>query len=203
MLQTLDSIGRICNYGGAWAKSETSTVYEKGFTAFGLSELLEVWLSDNSSASVKLALKYVAKKHVLCFQHFRQHLWDAISSFNHLDKSRFWNRVMKIMKWRGYTSDDALLQDIMDLVSDFSANQRCHTLLIELKDLRRKLCIFHVSKICTMMRVASSIAESTHSAIKGGGEFKKLLRASNFYESMLHILRTCLDWGLDQNWNRF
>jgi hypothetical protein len=40
-----------------------------------------------------------------------------------------------------------------------------------------------------LMRVASSIAESTHSAIKGGGEFKKLLRASNFYETMLHILQ--------------
>ena len=96
---------------------------------------------------------------------------------------------MKIMKWRGYTGDAALLQDIQDLIRDFSDNDRCRTLLIELRDLRTKLCIFHVSKICTMMRVASSIAESTHSAIKGGGEFKKLLRASNFYESMLHILQ--------------
>ena len=190
-MQTLDSLGRICNYGGAWAKTETSAVYQKGFDLFGVSNILEVWMSDNSTASVKLAAIYDAesKKHVLCFQHFRQHLWDAIAAFNHADKKRFWTSVMMIMRWKGYRDDEALVQDIDALTADFFHNARCRTLLNELKLYRTKLCIFHVSKVFTMMRIASSIAESTHSAIKGGGEFKKLLRASNFYESMLHILQ--------------
>ena len=187
--QTLDNLGRICLYGGAWAKTETAAVYQKGFDLFGISQLLEVWISDNSKAAAKLASTYAAKVHVLCFQHFRQHLWDAIASFTHEAKKNFWNKVMKIMKWRGYTNDEALVHDIDALASEFNRHERCRELLTELKKLRTKLCIFHVSKICTMIRVASSIAESTHSAIKGGGEFKQLLRASNFYESMLHILQ--------------
>jgi hypothetical protein len=96
---------------------------------------------------------------------------------------------MKIMKWRGYNDDDALVRDIDALSTQYSVHSRVCALLKDLKRQRAKLCIFHVSKVCTMMRVASSIAESTHSAIKGGGEFKKLLRASNFYESMHHILQ--------------
>ena len=100
------------------------------------------------------------------------------------------------MKWRGYRDDHALLHDINALILDCVPESRCHELVTELKHLRQKLCIYHVSQFCTMMRVASSIAESTHSAIKGGGEFKKMLRASNFYETMLHILqlmKICID----------
>ena len=182
-------MGRICLYGGAWAKTETAAVYLKGFDLFGISQLLEVWISDNSKAAAKLASTYAAKVHVLCFQHFRQHLWDAIASFTHEAKKTFWNKVMKIMKWRGYRDDHALLHDINALILDCVPESRCHELVTELKHLRQKLCIYHVSQFCTMMRVASSIAESTHSAIKGGGEFKKMLRASNFYETMLHILQ--------------
>ena len=185
----MDSLGRICLYGGAWAKSESSAVYERGFELFGISDLLEVWISDNSKASAKLAATYAQKRHVLCFQHFRQHLWDSIASFNHQVKKSFWSKVMKVMKWRGYSDDATLLQDINSLIDECEPGTRSHELMIELRDLRTKLCIFHVSQCCTMMRVASSIAESTHSAIKGGGEFKKLLRASNFFESMLHILQ--------------
>ncbi len=181
-------MGRICLYGGAWAKTETAAVYQKGFDLFGISPLLKVWISDNSSAAAKLASMYEAV-HVLCFQHFRQHLWDAIASFTHVAKKAFWNKVMKIMKWRGYPNDDALLRDINALILECEAGSRCHELVLELKELRTKLCMHHISKCCTMMRVASSIAESTHSAIKGGGEFKKMLRASNFYETMLHILQ--------------
>ncbi len=96
---------------------------------------------------------------------------------------------MKIMKWRGYSVENDLLQDIQQLRALFPFNERVQALLLDLEKYREKLCIFHVSKFVTMMRVASSIAESTHSAIKGGGEFKKLLRASNFYETMLHILQ--------------
>ena len=95
---------------------------------------------------------------------------------------------MKVMTWRGYESDADLLQDIEELRAEYQ-NSRVQELLKDLTKYRFKLCIFHVSKIMTLMRVASSIAESTHSAIKGGAEFKKLLRASNFYESMLHILQ--------------
>jgi hypothetical protein len=182
-------LGRICHYGGAWAKSETSAVYERGFDLFGISNLLDVWISDNSKAAAKLAATYERKRHVLCFQHFRQHLWDSIATFNHQVKKSFWSKAMKIMKWRGYSDDATLLQDINSLIAECEPGSRCRELMIELRDLRRKLCIFHVSQCCTMMRVASSIAESTHSAIKGAGEFKKLLRASNFFESMLHILQ--------------
>lgn len=145
-MQTLDSLGRICLYGGAWAKSETAAVYEKGFDLFGLSEILEVWISDNSKAAAKLASIYATKRHALCFQHFRQHLWEAIASFTHVAKTRFWNRVMKIMKWRGYNDDDALLRDIDDMIGECAPTSRPHELLLELKILRTKLCIFHVSK---------------------------------------------------------
>lgn len=164
-------------------------MYQKGFELFGLTDILEVWLSDNSTASDKLAAVYSLKRHVLCFQHFRQHLSDAIASFTHADRKYFWTNIMKIMKWRGYGHDDAIVQDIDALSAKYSTYGRVCTLLQDLKKLRAKLCVFHVSKFFTMMRVASSIAESTHSAIKGGCEFKKMLRSNNFYESMLHILQ--------------
>jgi hypothetical protein len=186
--KALDSLGRICLYGGAWTKTETSDVYQRGFELFALDRSLEVWLSDCSPAALKLATIYADKKHVLCSQHFRQHLRDAIATFTLQNKTAFWSLAMKVMTWRGYESDADLLQDIEELRAEYQ-NSRVQELLKDLTKYRFKLCIFHVSKIMTLMRVASSIAESTHSAIKGGAEFKKLLRASNFYESMLHILQ--------------
>jgi hypothetical protein len=136
---------RICHYGGARAKSETSAVYER-VDLFGISNLLDVWISDNSKAAAKLAATYERKRHVLCFQHFRQHLWDAIATFNHQVKKSFWSKVMKIMKWRGYSDDATLLQDINSLIAECEPGSRCRELMIELRDLRRKLCIFHVSQ---------------------------------------------------------
>lgn len=96
---------------------------------------------------------------------------------------------MKIMKWRGYKEDDAVVADITALSAQYSKYARVCVLLQDLQRGRVKLCIFHVSKVFTMMRVASSIAESTHSSIKGGCEFKRMLRTNNFYETMLHILQ--------------
>ena len=83
-------------------------MFEKGFKLFGLTDILEVWISDNSSAADKLAALYSSKRHVLCFQHFRQHLSDAIASFSHAERRHFWSNIMKIMKWRGYNDDDEM-----------------------------------------------------------------------------------------------
>jgi hypothetical protein len=177
--QTLDSLGRICHYAGAWAKTETCDVYKRGFYLFGIEELLEVWISDCSTASLKLATTYANKRHVLCFQHFRQHLWDAVATFNLADKNSFWRLAMKIMKWRGYSCDNDLLGDIRQLKTLFPGSARIQELLSDLEKYREKLCIFHVSKCTTMMRVASSIAESTHSAIKGGGEMSLRQRSGS------------------------
>lgn len=72
---------------------------------------------------------------------------------------------MKVMKWRGYATDAELVQDIEELQNRFR-NARLTVVLGDLMKHRHQLCIFHVSKFLTMMRVASSIAESTHAAIK-------------------------------------
>lgn len=146
-------------------------------------------MSDQSAASFKLE-QYTNAVHTLCFQHFRQHLSDSIATFTLPDRTSFWSLAMKVLKWRGYASDDDLVADITQLQRRFAAsNGRVAELLSTLHTHRQKLCMFHVSKVFTMMRIASSAAESTHSAMKGGGEFKRLLRASNFYESLLHILQ--------------
>ena len=98
--------------------------------------------------------------------------------------------AMKIMKWRGYSSDDALVVDIQALQGEFSnGNERFFQIMADLFRFRHKLCNFHVSKVFTNMRIASSIAESTHSAIKGGGELARVMRASNFYEALVQVLQ--------------
>lgn len=174
-----------------YAPSETAEVYLKGFTLFGLKDLLKTFMSDSSTASFKLArlLADSLEAHALCFQHFRQHLWDAVAAFPYDLKSQFWTLAMKVLKWRGYADDAALMMDIMQLQHTFAPrSDRVATLLTDLVNLRQKLCMFHVSKVFTMMRVASSVAESVHSAIKGGNEFSRLLKASNLYETLLHIL---------------
>ena len=160
-------------------------MYKKGFDYFGITDILKSWMSDCSQASLKLET-LLGLPHALCFQHFRQHLWDAVSTFDVPSKEAFWKLAMKVMKWRGYAADAELVQDIEELQNRFR-NARLTVVLGDLMKHRRQLCIFHVSKFLTMMRVASSIAESTHAAIKG--DFKRLLRASNFYETMLHILQ--------------
>lgn len=173
-----------------FAPAETAEVYAKGFRLFGLWDKLETFMSDSSPASFKLEQILVGKNHTLCFQHFRQHLWDAAASFSLNDKSAFWTLAMKILKWRGYSDDDHLMSDIAELQRRFELrSDRMSTVLRHLLSNRHKLCMYHVSKTWTSMRIASSIAESTHSAIKGAGEFNRLLRASNFYESLLHIFQ--------------
>lgn len=148
-------------------------------------------MSDSSPASFKLEQLLLGKFHTLCFQHFRQHLCDAIATFTLAERTSFWSLAMKVLKWRGYASDDDLTAEISDLQHRFAhVNDRVADLLSTLLRNRQKLCMFHVSKVFTMMRIASSAAESTHSALKGGGEFKRLLRASNLYESLLHILQS-------------
>ena len=178
------------HYAGAYAKSETAEVYRRCFELCGI--LPAVWISDCSSASLKLETLGIwsGTDHVLCFQHFRQHLWDAIATFALNEKVRFWSLAMKILKWRGYSSDDELLADIRSLQGTFSSrNCRVAEVLDDLARFRSKLCNFHISKLFTNMRIASSIAESTHSAIKGGGELSRVMRGSNFYEAMVHILQ--------------
>ena len=190
MLQTIDSLGRIAHYAGAYAKTETAEVYRRGFELCGI--LPDVWISDCSSASLKLETLdlWSDKVHILCFQHFRQHLWDAIATFNLVKKTRFWSMAMKIMKWRGYSSDDALVVDIQALQGEFNhENERVAQIMADLFRFRHKLCNFHVSQVFTNMRIASSIAESTHSAIKGGGELARVMRGSNFYEALVQVLQ--------------
>ena len=115
--QALDSLGRVVYYGGAWAKEETSDVYRKGFDLFGITEILESWMSDAHQSSFKLE-GLLRVPHLLCFQHFRQHLWEAILTFDVPQKDAFWKLAMKVMKWRGYATDDELAADISEL-------QRC------------------------------------------------------------------------------
>ena len=148
-------------------------------------------MSDCSSASLKLQdmEELRGKAHVLCFQHFRQHLWDAVATFNLRDKNEFWTLAMKVLKWRGYSDDEQLQGDILSLQRMHGArNDRVRQVLGDLMKYRMMLCCFHVSKVFTNMRIASSIAESTHSAIKGGGELSRYLRASNFTN---HCFRSC------------
>ena len=190
MLQTLDSLGRIVHYAGAYAKTETAEMYRRCFELCGF--VPDVWVSDCSSASLKLETldDWLHTAHVLCFQHFRQHLWDSIATFVLSDKTAFWSLAMKILKWRGYASDEDLLVDIRSIQASFAnKNARVAQVLEDLVRFRTKLCIFHVSKLFTNMRIASSIAESTHSQIKGGGEFSRVMRACNFYEAMVQILQ--------------
>ena len=98
--------------------------------------------------------------------------------------------AMKILKWRGYSTDDDLVADIRSLQAAFSnRNALVVQVLHDLLRFRQKLCNFHVSKLFTNMRIASSIAESTHSAIKGGNELSRVMRGSNFYEAMLQVLQ--------------
>jgi hypothetical protein len=173
-----------------YAPSESAEVYKKGFELFGLAALLKGFMSDSSPASFKLEQELLGTYHTLCFQHFRQHLSDAIATFTLAEKTPFWTLAMKVLKWRGYASDNALMADIIDLQQLAHHNARVAELIVTLVNQREKLCMFHVSKVFTMMRIASAAAEATHSALKGAGEFKRLLRASNFYESLLHILQS-------------
>ena len=185
--QALDSLGRIVHYGGAWAKEETSNVYQRGFDLFGITPILQSWMSDAHQSSFKLET-VLGVPHMLCFQHFRQHLWEAVLTFDVARRDAFWKLAMKVMKWRGYATDNDLVADISELQRFVSVGTaRLQVVLTDLLKHRHQLCMFHVSKVFTMMRVASSIAESTHAAIKG--DVKRLLRASNFYETMLHILQ--------------
>ena len=190
-MQAIDSFGRIAQYGGVYAPSETAEMYVQGFTLFGVKELLLAYMTDASPASFKMERSLVGKFHALCFQHFRQHLWDAIATFSLDDKNTFWTLAMKVLRWRGYIDDTALMVDIQALIRLFAhRNQEIAKQLSFLEEHREKLCTFYVSKVFTMMRIASSTAESVHSSLKGGGEFKRILRASNFYESLMHILQS-------------
>jgi hypothetical protein len=81
-MQAIDSFGRIAQYGGVYAPSETAEMYVQGFTLFGVKELLLAYMTDASPASFKMERSLVGKFHALCFQHFRQHLWDAIATFS-------------------------------------------------------------------------------------------------------------------------
>lgn len=56
-------------------------MYKKGFDYFGITDILKSWMSDCSQASLKLET-LLGVPHALCFQHFRQHLWDAVSTFD-------------------------------------------------------------------------------------------------------------------------
>lgn len=191
MKQAIDSFGRIVLYAGVYAPTEAAEVYKRGFELFGLATRLKGFMTDSSSASFKLEEELHGTFHTLCFQHFRQHLSDAIATFTFTERTSFWTLAMKVLRWRGYASDDALMADITDLQERFRhANARIADLLTTLVSNRQKLCMFHVSKVFTMMRIASAAAEAMHSALKGAGEFKRLLRASNFYESLLHILQS-------------
>ena len=152
-------------------------------------EGLLTFMSDCSPASLKLATT-ILKRHVLCFQHFRQHLSDAVSSFSFEQKNEFWQLVMKVLKWRGYSSDDALVEGIAELQRIHGPrNVRVRQVLADLMRHRVALCAFHVTKVLTMLRIASSAAEATHSSLKGAGEFRRLLRASNFFETLQHIIQ--------------
>ena len=163
-IQALDSFGRIAHYAGVFSATECEAVYSEGFELFGVLGSLISFMSDCSTAALRLAAK-IMKDHALCFQHFRQHLWDAVATFSFSDKNEFWQLAMKVLKWRGYASDAALMVDITALQQRFARrNSRVAQVLGDLVKHRKALCAHHVSQIFTMMRIASAVAESTHSA---------------------------------------
>jgi hypothetical protein len=184
----MDSFGKLACCGVMFNESESESSITELLDECGILAILKTLISDESKASLAFILNHPQIAHILCRWHWLKHFNTSMDNVSINDKEAVTKRVMKVLKWRGYSSDDALLEDIRAIQRTYrSLNSKLASELKSLETLRVKLCSFHTLQSVCLGKSTSQLSEVFNSSIKGGNELSRILRANNYHQTLTHI----------------
>ena len=116
----LDSFGKLACCGVLFTESESETSLEDLLQQCGIFAVLKTLISDESKASLSFILKNPSIAHLLCRWHWLKHFNTSMDHVTIQTKEQLLPKVMKVLKWRGYSSDQALMADITSLQREYA-----------------------------------------------------------------------------------
>lgn len=184
ILVVVDALGFSMPAGFSLNQSENNEVVKTTLEKSRLASPGKTLMSDGAQAFASIA-EQLRMLHILCAYHYQQTSME-VKGLSGGDRNLFMSVVNSFI-YNDFVSHEALEVSFQQNRVRFASTPAAVKYLDNLWSNRCKVCRYYTKDVFTCGHNSSVRSESTNSQIKGGGEWKRLLRNATLIESVSQI----------------